>query len=141
MDVGLFMLYEFEFDVFPEGNDVVELFFHFELLFALVADVLDAVFEFVEFEVPDVVEDEVFVDFEVSFDEFADFVPMAVVFGLHGGVFEFRHEREEGVPFFHLLLDALEDGGLTVDAADVQQLFTQTLDLVFHFHGIDFLPF
>lgn len=43
------MLYKFEFDFFPETDNNVDIFRHFKLLFGLIGDFFDSVFEIEQF--------------------------------------------------------------------------------------------
>jgi len=88
-NIGVLMLHKFEFHLVPLVLHNEDGLAHLELLLGSVGDVFDLVFEVEKLQVPDGLDGQRTVDFELGLDQRLDLVPMSAVFDDHGGVFKF----------------------------------------------------
>lgn len=78
LHIGVLVLEEFEFDLFPSFFEFCESLLHFGFLFSLIGYFFNVFFEVLEVKVINVLENETLINYEVFTDFGADSVPVAV---------------------------------------------------------------
>lgn len=134
---GLLVFNQVELDGFPAFSDDLDLFLHLLFLFGRVSDIFHFVLELVKLQVPNGLNRQMLIDFEVFIDQLDHFAPVTAVRDDHRLVFEFLQKRHERGPLLNVFIDAQEGIGFTVQSFDFNELFAQGFDFVFHITRID----